>query len=245
MLASFSHLARTLKFPKWSDLDINIKLRVLTLEDPNKNCFLKNESIYKHINVWSFSLYWSFWHCISTHILLFFLLLSSVFTRSYCVLFKMWNNYDMVCTFLLIQFVPCWPNFMTLYQLCIKRTTFLPSQTLLNASFLVKENHFSVCCYFSRRPPIQNNSLNTDCTVELILDPDSDGGDISDCDQPDSDVYNWHMTRKNSQLHPTLRFTSGVKRRSSQRKLSRLQYRQKSWELQHCFHIHLLPIQFG
>jgi hypothetical protein len=35
----------------------------------------------------------------------------------------------------------------------------------------------------------------------LILEQDPDG-DFFDCEEPDSDMYdNWHITRKNSQLH--------------------------------------------
>jgi hypothetical protein len=41
------------------------------------------------------------------------------------------------------------------------------------------------------------------------MDPDSDG-DISDCDQSHSDLYgNWHVTKKNSQLHPIKGCISG------------------------------------
>jgi hypothetical protein len=71
------------------------KLRVLTPEGPNKHQLLKNESIYMHIDVWSFSLYWSLLQCIFTDILLLFSTPGfSLSKKLFCFLQNASENFD-------------------------------------------------------------------------------------------------------------------------------------------------------
>jgi hypothetical protein len=60
-----------------------------------------------------------------------------------------------------------------------------------------------------------------------MFDPESKD-DVSECELPDGGMCdNWHVTRKNSQLHPIIRFTSGSERQSRRGGLSRTEIKRK------------------
>jgi hypothetical protein len=62
----------------------------------------------------------------------------------------------------------------------------------------------------------------------LVFDPESKDG-VSECEPPDGGVCDdWHMTRKNSQLHPIIRFTSRSERKTEGEGCPELKYRESS-----------------
>jgi hypothetical protein len=178
-----------IKFQKCRDLEIIVKIRFLMLEGPNRNRFLENES-FIHMGTCNLAV------CISLHYTYscVFLHLFSVFTRSYFGLFKMWQT-------ILSNSVP--PSLTIFFPHCKSRKQQSgPSWILLKARFLVKRQQLlcllllqqaSICVSYKFPQTLQKISLwiqkhwhlKRDI-LELILNPSSEG-DVSHCDQSDSD----------------------------------------------------------